>query len=82
MLVNHERRLFNKAAESGDSRISIQRKPDESWPGDHSRLTALESVGHLERIDRCDTRATWRITRTGLTQLQVLAGQVLAGGVA
>lgn len=80
MLVNHARRLLNKAAESGDNRISIQRKPDESWPGDHSRLTALESIGHLERIERRDTPddglATWRITSTGLTQLQVLAGGV------
>ena len=78
MLVNHERRLLNKAAEAGDCRISIQRKPDESWPGDHSRLTALESIGHLERIGRPETpdlgRATWQITATGRTQLQALAG--------
>ncbi len=50
MLVNHERRLLNKAAGSDNYRISIQRNPDASWPGDHSRLTALESIGHLERV--------------------------------
>ncbi|MCJ2059778.1 hypothetical protein MKL09_25010 [Methylobacterium sp. J-048] len=74
MLVNHERRLLNKAAGSGDYRISIQRNPDASWPGDHSRLTALESIGHLERISLGDGLVTWQITATGLTQLQALAG--------
>ncbi|MDP4006222.1 hypothetical protein [Methylobacterium sp. NEAU K] len=78
MLVNHERRLLNKAAEADDYRISIQRKPDDSWPGDHSRLIALESVGHLERIVHHpkpdDGHATWRITATGLTQLRALSG--------
>ena len=80
MLVNHERRLLNKAAEARDCRISIFRKPDDSWPSDHSRLTALESDGHLERISRHDADgelATWEITSIGLTQLQALA----AGGV-
>jgi hypothetical protein len=76
MLVNHERRLLNRAAEARDYRISIHRKSDESWPSDHSRLTALESGGHLERIDRQDlpnhTLAIWQITAAGLTQLQAL----------
>lgn len=77
MLVNHERRLLNKAAEAHDYRVSIYRKPDDSWPSDHSRLIALESSGHLERISHHDAEgelATWRITSTGLTQLQALAG--------
>jgi hypothetical protein len=73
MLVNHERRLLNKAAGSDNSRISIQRNPDASWPGDHSRLTALEGIGHLEQIAAGDGLATWQITATGLTQLQALA---------
>ncbi|AYO84326.1 MULTISPECIES: hypothetical protein [Methylobacterium] len=74
MLVNHERRLLNKAAGSDNYRISIQRNPDASWPGDHSRLTALESIGHLERVGVSDGLATWQITATGLTQLQALVG--------
>ncbi|MGH1573291.1 hypothetical protein ACRAWG_24790 [Methylobacterium sp. P31] len=73
MLVNHERRLLNKAAEARDYRISIRKKPDNSWPSDHSRLTALESVGHLEQVGDHDIsipRVTWQITSTGLTQLR------------
>ena len=80
MLVNHERRLLNKAAEARDYRISIYRKPNASWPSDHSRLTALESDGHLERIGLHDAHgglATWQITSTGLTQLQALVGRGL-----
>ena len=80
MLVHHERRLLNKAAEARNYRISIYRKADDSWPSDHSRLVALESSGHLEQIgerDADDNLATWQITSTGLTQLQGLAG----GGV-
>ena len=74
MLVNHERRLLDKAAEARDYRISIYRKPDDSWPSDHSRLTALQSDGHLEQISRHDAElATWQITSTGLSQLQALA---------
>lgn len=77
MLVNHTRRLLNKAAESGEYQISIQRKPNASWPADHSRLTALESVGHLERVGHGDECAIWQITSAGLTQLHTFA----AGGV-
>jgi hypothetical protein len=75
MLVNHERRLLNRAAEARDYRISISRKPDDSWPSDHSRLTALESSGHLEQVGGHDAGgelATWQITPTGLSQLQAL----------
>ncbi|MGU3667875.1 hypothetical protein ACLBX9_27125 [Methylobacterium sp. A49B] len=76
MLVNHERRLLNKAAEARDYRISIRKKPDDSWPGDHSRLSALESLGHLTRVGgpgvTDDALATWQLTASGLTQLQTL----------
>jgi hypothetical protein len=75
MLVNHERRLLNKAASACDYRISIRRKPDDRWPSDHSRLTALESLGHLERIPCTasgDVHAIWQLTAAGLTQLQTL----------
>lgn len=76
MLVNHERRLLNKAAEARDYRISIRKKPDDSWPGDHSRLSALESLGHLMRVGgpgvTDDALATWQLTASGLTQLQTL----------
>ncbi|WP_457108471.1 hypothetical protein [Methylobacterium sp. P5_C11] len=77
MLVNHERRLLSKAAEAGDYRISIRKKPDASWPSDHSRLAALETTGHLQRVDHPDSAegrlAVWQITAAGLSQLQVLA---------
>jgi hypothetical protein len=77
MLVNHERRLLNKAAEARDYRISIRRKADDSWPSDHSRLTALATIGHLQQIDDHEdadiTRATWQITASGLSQLQALS---------
>lgn len=80
MLVNHERRLLRKAAEARDSRISVHRKKGNSWPSDHSRLTALESDGHLMRDDGHEASdlhavvATWRITGSGLTQLRTLSG--------
>ncbi|MEE7447937.1 hypothetical protein MRF4_08925 [Methylobacterium radiotolerans] len=76
MRVNHERRLLNKAAEAGDCRISVRQRADASWPGDHSRLTALESTGRLQRIHLHDgpegSVAVWQITAAGLSQLQAL----------
>ena len=76
MLVNHERRLLNMAADARDYRISIRKKPDDRWPNDHSRLTALESLGHLERIGLSevvdDALAIWKLTPSGLTQQQAL----------
>ena len=76
MRVNHERRLLNKAAEARDYQISLRQKADASWPSDHSRLTALESTGHLQRIDLHDgpdgSVAVWQITAAGLSQLQAL----------
>ncbi|MEE7506011.1 hypothetical protein [Methylobacterium mesophilicum] len=80
MRVNHERRLLNKAAEARDYQISIRQKADASWPGDHSRLTALESIGHLQRIEPHDGPdgpvAVWQITAAGLSQLQALTSGV------
>lgn len=76
MRVNHDRRLLNKAAEARDYRISIRKRADASWPGDHSRLSALESTGHVQRIGSHDgleaSVAVWQITSSGLSQLQVL----------
>ena len=76
MRVNHQRRLLNKAAEARDYQITIRQRADASWPGDHSRLTALESTGHLRRIDLHEGPggpvAVWQITAAGLSQLQAL----------
>jgi hypothetical protein len=47
MLVNHERRLLTKAAQSTDGCVSVKRQLDRAWPGDHSRLCNLESRGEL-----------------------------------
>ncbi|APT31720.1 hypothetical protein MCBMB27_02429 [Methylobacterium phyllosphaerae] len=76
MLVNHERRLLIRAAETLGHRIAVCRQANASWPGDHSRLLALESTGHLRRVDHCEdsegTVAVWQITPAGLVQLQML----------
>ena len=50
MLVNHERRLLSKSGEAVDHLVSVKRKPNRSWPADHSRLCALESRGDLRWI--------------------------------
>ena len=77
MRVNHQRRLLNKAAEARDYQITIRQRADASWPGDHSRLTALESTGHLRRIDPLEDPgcpvAVWQITAAGLSQLRALS---------
>ncbi|GJE46228.1 hypothetical protein [Methylobacterium soli] len=75
MLVNHERRLLKKAAEAVDFQISIKQKPNSSWPGDHSRLSALESRGDLRRIGVDADLETWQITDSGLARAQRLTGQ-------
>jgi len=81
MLVNHERRLLNKAAQSTDGRVSVKRELDRAWPGDHSRLRGLESRGDLVWLGEQagphfgGTFATWQITPAGLQQLEALAGQ-------
>lgn len=82
MLVNHARRLLKQAAQAADFQISIRQKPDRSWPGDHSRLVALESRGDFFRIDESGvseadrSSATWRITDHGLANLQRLSSRV------
>ncbi|GJE14553.1 hypothetical protein [Methylobacterium longum] len=79
MLVNHERRLLTKAAQAMDGLISIKRERDRAWPGDHSRLSSLESLGDLVWIgERAGphlggTFATWRITDAGLSRLEGLS---------
>jgi hypothetical protein len=81
MLVNHERRLLNKAAHSTDGRISVKREPDRAWPGDHSRLCGLERRGDLVWLGEQagphlgGTFATWRITPAGLEQLEAIEGR-------
>ena len=81
MLVNHERRLLNKAAQSTDGRISVKRQPDRAWPGDHSRLLSLESRGDLVWVGEQagphlgGTFSTWQITPAGLEQLGVIDGR-------
>ena len=71
ILVNHERRLLTKAAEAVAGRISAKREPDRSWPGDHSRLCALESRGDIQWIGQQagphigGMFAIWQITRQG-----------------
>lgn len=78
MLVNHERRLLTKAAEAIDGHISVKREMDRAWPGDHSRLTSLESRGDLLWLgERAGphlggTFATWQITDAGLSRLRQL----------
>lgn len=78
MPVNHDRRLLIKAAQSIDGCISIKRQKDRAWPGDHSRLRALESRGDLVWLgERAGphlggTFALWQITATGLEQLEAI----------
>jgi hypothetical protein len=81
MLVNHERRLLTKAAQSTDGRISVKRQFDRAWPGDHSRLRSLESRGDLVWLGEQagphlgGTFATWKITSAGLEQLEAIEGR-------
>lgn len=78
MQVNHERRLLAKAAEAVAGRISIKCDPNRSWPGDHSRLVALQSSGNLKWIGQQagphigGVFATWQITEKGIASLQAL----------
>ena len=81
LLVNHERRLLTKAAEAVDSRISVKRERDRSWPGDHSRLCALQSRGDVRWIGQQagphlgGMFATWQITEAGRARLERLSTQ-------
>lgn len=75
MLVNHERRLLTKAAQSTDGCVSVKRQLDRAWPGDHSRLCNLESRGELVWLGEQagphlgGTFSKWQITPAGLEQL-------------
>jgi hypothetical protein len=76
MLVNHEHRLLTKAAEAVAGHVSVKRERDRSWPGDHSRLCALQSSGDVRWIGEQagphigGVFATWQITEEGLARLE------------
>lgn len=46
-MIDHRRRLLSRAALGTEGRITLERAPDRAWPGDHSRLCALENDGDL-----------------------------------
>ncbi|ACA15210.1 hypothetical protein M446_0649 [Methylobacterium sp. 4-46] len=75
-MIDHERRLLMKAARTEEGRISVKRDPDRSWPGDHSRLCALENEGHLHFLGEQagphigGTFAVWQITERGRATLR------------
>ncbi|KAB1072682.1 hypothetical protein F6X51_14885 [Methylobacterium planeticum] len=77
-MINHERRLLSKAAQAIAGRISVKREPDRSWPGDHSRLCALASLGKVRWLGEQvgphigGTYASWEITEQGLASLQAM----------
>ncbi|ACL56513.1 hypothetical protein [Methylobacterium nodulans] len=81
-MIDHERRLLSKAAQTAEGRISVKRDPDRSWPGDHSRLCALENDGHLRFVGEQagphigGTFAIWQITERGRAALQVKEAQM------
>ncbi|MGU3537543.1 hypothetical protein [Methylobacterium sp. A54F] len=81
MRVNHERRLLQKAADAVDRQVSVRQRPDSSWPGDHSRLVALESRGDVRLVGQQTDRnageifAVWQITERGLTALAHLSAR-------
>lgn len=79
MLVNHERRLLAKAAQAVAGRISVKRERDRSWPGDHSRLMALQRRGDFTWVGEQagphigGVYATWQITEQGRVSLEALS---------
>ena len=75
-MIDHARRLLSRAALAEDGRIAVTRGPSQSWPGDHSRLCALENDGHLTFLGEQagGTRAAWRITENGLAALHAPDG--------
>ena len=81
VLVNHERRLLTKAADAVAGRISVKRERDRSWPGDHSRLCALQSQGDVKSTGEQagphlgGMFATWQITEAGRARLEELIAQ-------
>jgi hypothetical protein len=80
-MIDHRRRLLNRAALADEGRISVRREPDRAWPGDHSRLCALESDGHLIFLGEQPgpqpggAFAVWRITEQGRRALGQPAGE-------
>lgn len=74
-MIDHRRRLLSRAA-LAEGRITLQREPDRAWPGDHSRLCALENDGHLLFLGEQagplpgGASAAWRITAQGRAALQ------------
>ncbi|GJD51810.1 hypothetical protein OPKNFCMD_4569 [Methylobacterium crusticola] len=74
-MIDHERRLLSKAATATEGMISVKREPTRAWPGDHSRLCALENDGHLDFLGEQagphlgGTFAIWRITEQGRATL-------------
>lgn len=70
-MIDHRRRLLSRAALAEEGRITVRREPDRAWPGDHSRLCALENDGHLLFLgEEAGPRpggasAAWRITARG-----------------
>ncbi|AWN48494.1 hypothetical protein DK419_20815 [Methylobacterium terrae] len=70
-MIDHRRRLLSRAALAEEGRISVRREPDRAWPGDHSRLCALENDGHLLFLGEetgpgpGGASAAWRITAQG-----------------
>ena len=75
-MIDHRRRLLSRAALTAEGRITLRREPDRSWPGDHSRLCALENDGHLLFLSEQPgplpggASAAWRITAQGRAALQ------------
>jgi hypothetical protein len=83
-MIDHEKRLLSKAATASEGRISVKRGPDRAWPGDHSRLCALENDGHLLFVGEQagphigGTFATWQITERGRAVLDAKAARMLS----
>ncbi|AWN52749.1 hypothetical protein [Methylobacterium sp. 17Sr1-1] len=75
-MIDHRRRLLSRAALAEEGCITLRREPDRAWPGDHSRLCALENDGHLLFLGEQpgpnpgSASAAWRITAQGREMLQ------------
>lgn len=74
-MIDHRRRLLSRAA-LAEGCITLQREPNRAWPGDHSRLCALENDGHLLFLGEQPgpvpggASAAWRLTAQGRASLQ------------
>lgn len=75
-MIDHRRRLLSRAALADEGLITVRREPDRAWPGDHSRLCALENDGDLlflgERPGPLPggASAEWRLTAQGREALR------------